>query len=106
MIHQPRIIELRNYHNTVIVGQKGLLDKLVIGLLAGGHILVEGVYPAWLKQPLSKRWQQACTRVFGGYSSPPICCRAILPAVIFTVRRKAVFALSKGRCFMRSVPQL
>ena len=43
MIHQPRIIELRNYLNTVIVGQKDLLDKLVIGLLAGGHILVEGL---------------------------------------------------------------
>lgn len=42
MIHQPHIIELRKYLNTIVVGQKDLLDKLVIGLLAGGHILVEG----------------------------------------------------------------
>ena len=27
----------------VIVGQKGLVENLLIGLLAGGHILLEGV---------------------------------------------------------------
>ena len=43
MLNQPRILELRNYLETVIVGQKDLLDKLVISLLTGGHILVEGL---------------------------------------------------------------
>ena len=27
----------------VIVGQKGMVERLVIGLLANGHILLEGV---------------------------------------------------------------
>src|SRR3989338_1221392 len=43
MQHQARIVELRNALDTYIVGQKDLLDKLVIALLAGGHILVEGL---------------------------------------------------------------
>ncbi|MHB9103044.1 MAG: AAA family ATPase [Sulfuricella sp.] len=43
MQHQARIVELRNALDTHIVGQKDLLDKLVIALLARGHILVEGL---------------------------------------------------------------
>ena len=43
MEHQSRIVELRNALNDTIVGQTDLLDKLVIALLAGGHVLVEGL---------------------------------------------------------------
>ena len=34
---------LRSEMNKVIVGQKNMVDKLLIGLLAKGHILLEGV---------------------------------------------------------------
>ena len=34
---------LRSEINKVIVGQKNMVDKLLIGLLAKGHILLEGV---------------------------------------------------------------
>ena len=34
---------LRSEMNKVIVGQKNMIDKLLIGLLAKGHILLEGV---------------------------------------------------------------
>lgn len=43
MHQQPKIIELRDYLQRVIVGQHNLLDRLIIGLLTGGHVLVEGV---------------------------------------------------------------
>ena len=43
MSNQPRILELRHALARVIVGQNALLDRLVIGLLAGGHVLVEGL---------------------------------------------------------------
>ena len=43
MAHQHKIIELRSYLQRVIVGQQNLLDRLIIGLLTGGHVLVEGV---------------------------------------------------------------
>jgi MoxR-like ATPase len=43
MSNQPRILELRQALSGVIVGQEALLDRLVIGLLADGHVLVEGL---------------------------------------------------------------
>ena len=43
MSNQSRILELRQALSRVIVGQDSLLDRLVVGLLAGGHVLVEGV---------------------------------------------------------------
>jgi MoxR-like ATPase len=43
MQNQPRILALRQALSSVIVGQSKLLDRLVIGLLAGGHVLVEGL---------------------------------------------------------------
>lgn len=41
--HQPQIVALRQVLSATIVGQPRLLDRLIIGLLAGGHILVEGL---------------------------------------------------------------
>jgi len=43
MPHQRQIIALRSCLDRVIVGQPRLLDRLVTGLLTGGHILVEGL---------------------------------------------------------------
>jgi len=43
MSQQTRILQLRQALESVIVGQGKLLDRLVIGLLAGGHVLVEGL---------------------------------------------------------------
>lgn len=43
MTSQPSIIALRKHLERTIVGQADLLDKLVISLLTGGHILVEGL---------------------------------------------------------------
>ena len=43
MLNQPKIIALRLSLNNTIVGQSALLDRLVIGLLTGGHILLEGL---------------------------------------------------------------
>ena len=43
MEQQTRILQLRHALENVIVGQGALLDRLVIGLLCGGHILVEGL---------------------------------------------------------------
>jgi MoxR-like ATPase len=40
---QGRIVTLREALTGTIVGQVSLLDRLVIGLLCGGHVLVEGL---------------------------------------------------------------
>jgi MoxR-like ATPase len=41
--HQADIVTLRTALSNTIVGQHKLLDRLIVGLLAGGHILVEGL---------------------------------------------------------------
>ena len=41
--HNACIATLRAEMEKVIVGQKYLIDRLMVGLLANGHILLEGV---------------------------------------------------------------
>ncbi|MCE1163332.1 MAG: AAA family ATPase, partial [Thiomonas sp.] len=41
--HQTEVAALREQLATDIVGQTALLDRLVIGLLTGGHLLLEGL---------------------------------------------------------------
>ena len=41
--HQALVVGLRQALNQTVVGQHRLLDRLIVGLLAGGHILVEGL---------------------------------------------------------------
>jgi len=42
MRKQQEFLKLREHLEQVIVGQSGLLDRLMISLLTGGHILLEG----------------------------------------------------------------
>ena len=39
---QPQFLQLRQHLEQTIIGQGALLDRLVIGLLTGGHLLLEG----------------------------------------------------------------
>lgn len=39
---QPQFLTLREHMQSVIVGQAGLIDRLMIGVLTGGHLLLEG----------------------------------------------------------------
>jgi MoxR-like ATPase len=39
---QPQFLTLRSHLQQVIVGQQALLDRLMIALLSGGHLLLEG----------------------------------------------------------------
>ncbi|TNF03773.1 MAG: MoxR family ATPase [Gammaproteobacteria bacterium] len=42
MTHQQKILQLRDFLNSQIVGQPHLIERLIIALLADGHLLVEG----------------------------------------------------------------
>ena len=42
MKSQPEFLKLHDHMRQVIVGQDALLDRLMVGLLTGGHILLEG----------------------------------------------------------------
>lgn len=50
---QPAVDALRQAISFIIVGQPRLLDHLIIGLLAGSHILVEGL-PGLAKTTVAK----------------------------------------------------
>ena len=39
---QNEILQLKQYLSKKIIGQKGLIDRLLIAILADGHLLVEG----------------------------------------------------------------
>lgn len=39
---QPEFLKLRQHMQSVIVGQPALLDRILIGVLTGGHLLLEG----------------------------------------------------------------
>jgi len=39
---QPQFLKLREHMQSVIVGQSVLLDRILIGVLTGGHLLLEG----------------------------------------------------------------
>ena len=42
---QTEFLQLRSHLEQVIVGQSALLDRLMIALLTGGHILLESATP-------------------------------------------------------------
>lgn len=39
---QPEFLKLREHMQSVIVGQEKLIDRIMIGVLTGGHLLLEG----------------------------------------------------------------
>src|SRR5205085_7797229 len=57
------LYRLREEIGTVIVGQRYLVDRLLIGLLAGGHVLLEGV-PGLAKTLAVKTLAQAIDASF------------------------------------------
>lgn len=59
--------------NKVIVGQKHMVNALLIGLLGKGHILLEGV-PGLAKTLLSIRLQNRYTGHLAEFSLLLICC--------------------------------
>ena len=60
----------------VIVGQKYLIERLLIGILSNGHVLLEGVRD-WQKHYRLRPWPRQCRQVFKGYNSRRICFRLI-----------------------------
>jgi len=42
MVTYPKFQQLKAHLQQVIVGQEDLLDRMIIALLTGGHLLLEG----------------------------------------------------------------
>ena len=90
---------LFNEIGKVIVGQTYLVERLVIGLLANGHVLLEGV--PGLAKTLSVKSLAALpsTSSSPASSSPPTCCRPTSSAPRSTIPQSGAFTTRKGPIF-------
>jgi len=82
----------------VIVGQQGLLDRLVISLLARGHVLVEGV-PGLAKTLAVKSLAGALKASFQRVQFTPDLLPADLVGTLVYNPREGVFEPKKGPVF-------
>ena len=70
-----RFSSLRAEVGKVIVGQEQVLDKVLLGFLCGGHVLLEGV-PGLAKTLLIETLSRCIQADFSRINSRLICCRA------------------------------
>lgn len=84
--------------NRVIVGQKNMIEKLIIGLLADGHILLEGM-PGLAKTLAIKSLAQAIDLSFSRIQFTPDLLPADLIGTMIYSPRKEEFSVKKGPVF-------
>jgi len=86
----------------VIVGQRGMVERLLIGLLTGGHVLLEGV-PGLAKTLMVRTLSQALRLSFSRIQFTP----DLLPADVIGTQiynpRSGEFSIKKGPIFANLV---
>ncbi len=86
----------------VIVGQKSLLDRILIGTLTGGHLLLEGV-PGLAKTMAVKTFADAIEAKFQRLQFTPDLLPADLVGTMIFNQKDAVFVPKKGPIFANIV---
>jgi len=84
--------------NKVIIGQKHLIDSLLIGLLSNGHILLEGV-PGLAKTLAIKSLAQTINAKFSRIQFTPDLLPADLLGTLIYSQKKEEFSVKKGPIF-------
>ena len=84
--------------NKVIVGQKQMVERLLIGLLANGHILLEGV-PGLAKTLAIKSLAQTIDAKFSRIQFTPDLLPADLLGTMIYSQKKEEFLVKKGPVF-------
>ncbi len=101
--HQGQFIErLREEIGKVIIGQEMMLDRLLIGLLSNGHILLEGV-PGLAKTLSIKSLSQAIHAKFSRIQFTPDLLPADLIGTMIYNQQKSEFMVRKGPIFANFV---
>src|SRR5262249_15224044 len=93
---------LREAIGTVIVGQRYLIDRLAIGLLANGHVLLEGV-PGLAKTLSVKTLAQAISASFRRIQFTPDLLPAALTGTMTYTPRDGSFTTKKGPIFAQII---
>lgn len=97
--HQSVFIDrLRDEVGTVIIGQSGMLDRLLIGLLSSGHVLLEGV-PGLAKTLAIKSLAQAVHAKFSRIQFTPDLLPADVIGTLIYNQQKNEFVVRKGPIF-------
>src|SRR5437868_8429490 len=89
---------LREQIGTVIVGQRYLIDRLLVGLLANGHVLLEGV-PGLAKTTAVKTLAQSIHASFRRIQFTPDLLPADLVGTLIYNPRDGGFTTKKGPIF-------
>jgi MoxR-like ATPase len=89
---------IRMEMNKVIIGQKHLIDSLLIGLLANGHILLEGV-PGLAKTLAIKSLASIIDAKFSRIQFTPDLLPADLIGTLIYSQKKEEFIVKKGPVF-------
>jgi MoxR-like ATPase len=92
------VYRLREEIGTVLVGQRYLVDRLLIGLLANGHVLLEGV-PGLAKTLAVKTLAQALAASFRRIQFTPDLLPADLLGTLVYNPREGSFTTKKGPIF-------
>src|SRR5262249_16752820 len=88
------LVEIRK----VIVGQDVLLHRLVVGLVTGGHVLVEGL-PGLAKTLVVRTLAQACGLPFQRIQFTPDLLPADLTGTMIYDQRTMEFVVHRGPIF-------
>ncbi|HXU82834.1 MAG TPA: MoxR family ATPase [Polyangia bacterium] len=86
----------------VIVGQKAMIDRILIGLLTGGHVLLEGV-PGLAKTLTVKTLGDALTMRFQRIQFTPDLLPADIVGTVIYNQAKSEFVSKKGPIFANLV---
>ncbi len=101
--HQAAFIDrLRDEVRQVIVGQQYMLDRLLIGLLSNGHVLLEGV-PGLAKTLTIKSLAQAVHAKFSRIQFTPDLLPADVIGTMIYHQQKNEFVVRKGPIFANFV---
>jgi len=93
---------LREEIGTVIIGQRYLIDRLLVGLLANGHVLLEGV-PGLAKTLSVKTLAQAIDATFRRIQFTPDLLPADLIGTMIYSPRDGTFTTRKGPIFAQII---
>ena len=97
--HQGIFIDrLRDEVGRIIIGQTGMLDRLLIGLLSSGHVLLEGV-PGLAKTLAIKSLAQAVHAKFSRIQFTPDLLPADVIGTLIYNQQKNEFVVRKGPIF-------
>jgi len=95
---QPPLADLKKALACVIEGQEGVIDSLLVGLVAGGHVLIEGV-PGVAKTLLARSLAAALSATFSRIQFTPDLMPADITGVNVFEPKTADFRFRPGPLF-------